>query len=116
MTALAAGAITFVGSLSMAVGIELAPSGAPSTPKHAVHAITPDVAEAVASAVAPPPESAARTAPDGEQAERPLDGESAVRQPDPAGRQPYLTRVLEHIPGDAGDAADDAGPHAPAQP
>ncbi|MDT5147321.1 MAG: hypothetical protein QOC58_1966 [Mycobacterium sp.] len=116
MTALAAGAITFVGSLSMAVGIELAPSGAPSTPKHAVHAITPDVAEAVASAVAPPPESAARTAPDGEQAERQLDGESAVRQPDPAGRQPYLTRVLEHIPGDAGDAADDAGPQAPAQP
>jgi hypothetical protein len=116
MTALAAGAITFVSSLSVALGIELAPSGSPTTPKHVVHAPTPQVAEAVAPAVAPPPESAAARAPDGEQAEQQPDGASAVRQPEPANRQPYLTRVLEHIPGDVGDTAGDAGTQAPTQP
>jgi hypothetical protein len=35
-----------------------------------------------------------------------------ARLTDTNGRQPYLTRVLEHIPGDAGDA----GPRDPAQP
>jgi hypothetical protein len=34
------------------------------------------------------------------------------RLSDATGRQPYLTRVLEHIPSDAGDAA----PRDPAQP
>jgi hypothetical protein len=35
-----------------------------------------------------------------------------ARQTDTNGRQLYLTRVLEHIPGDAGDSA----PRDPAQP
>ncbi|WP_156690143.1 DUF7159 family protein [Mycobacterium sp. Marseille-P9652] len=115
MMALAAGTITFVSSLSVAVGIELAPSGAPATPRHVVHAPQPEVAEAVAPSVAPPPESAAPKWVDGEPVGH-QDGGSAVQQPDPDGRQPYLTRVLEHIPGDAGDSASDSAPHAPAQP
>ena len=55
VTALAAGAITFVSSLSLAVGIQLAPDSEPATPRHVVHAPTPQIAEAVAPAVAPPP-------------------------------------------------------------
>ncbi len=117
MAALAAGTITFVASLSVAVGIELAPSGAPATPKHVVHAPEPEVAQGPPP-VAPAPESAAPKTVDGEPVGQ-HDGGSVMQQPDPDGRQPYLTRVLEHIPGDAGetgDSAGDSGPHAPAQP
>ncbi|BBX61602.1 hypothetical protein MSAS_07760 [Mycobacterium saskatchewanense] len=120
VTALAAGAITFVTSLSVAVGIELAPTGAPATPKHPAHAPTPQVAAAVAPAAAPPPQPARPTAqaPDGAPAGQPVEQEAAPaeQQPDASGRQPYLTRVLEHIPGDAGDAAANPEPQAPAQP
>ena len=121
VTALAAGAITFVSSLSLAVGIQLAPDAERGTAKHAVPAPTPQIAEAVAPAVAPPPEAeppAPRSkAPAGEPVADPdapeeQQGAPAEQQPDPNSRQPYLTRVLEHIPGDAGDPA----PHAPAQP
>jgi len=117
LTALAAGAITFVSAVSIAVGIELAPQSTSAPAKHTVHAPTPQVAEAVVPAVAPPPEATppapqskapgAETAP---QAGAPgdQDGTPAEQQPDPNGRQPYLTRVLEHIPGDAGEG------HAPA--
>jgi hypothetical protein len=114
MTALAAGAITFVSSLSLAVGLQLAPDAKPAAPKHAVHTPTPQVAEAVTPAIAPPRET---EPPAGEPAVEPgapeeQQGAPSEQQSDPNGRQPYLTRVLEHIPGDAGDSE----PHAPAQP
>jgi hypothetical protein len=121
VTALAAGAITFVSALSLAVGIQLAPGAEPAVPKHAVYAPTPQVAEAVAPAVIPPRETeppAPRTkAPAGEPVVEPgapggQQGAPAEQQPDPNSRQPYLTRVLEHIPGDAGETE----PHAPALP
>ena len=63
VTALAAGAITFVTSLSLAVGLELAPDNASGTAKHAVHTSTPPVEAAVAPQVAPPaPREAAQPA------------------------------------------------------
>jgi hypothetical protein len=121
LTALAGGAITFVSSLSLAVGIQLAPQGEPAPAKHGVHAPTPQVAQADAPAVAPPAEAAPPApkakAPTGEPApESGVPGEQegapAEQQPDPNARQPYLTRVLEHIPGDAGESA----PQSPTQP
>ncbi len=121
-TALAAGAITFVSSLSLAVGIQLAPNSQPAPSKHAVHAPTPQIAEGVAPAVAPPPEAAptapqskapaGEPAPDAGAPGEQQGGAPAEQQPDPNAQQPYLTRVLEHIPGDAGDSA----PQAPSQP
>ena len=121
-TALAAGAITFVSSLSLAVGIQLAPDSEPTPAKHVVHAPTPQIAEAVAPPVAPPPEAARPApqpkAPAGESAPEAgapgeqQEGAPAEQQPDTNARQPYLTRVLDHIPGDAGDAA----PQTPPQP
>jgi hypothetical protein len=112
VTALAAGAVTFVSSLSLAVGIQLAPSSdQPSEPRHVVHAPTPQVAEAVS----PPPVAAPPTlqakAPAGEQVAEP--GAPEEQQPESSNRQPYLTRVLEHIPG---DAASDSAPHPSAEP
>ncbi len=125
VTALAAGVVTFVSSLSLAVGIQLAPNSEPATPRHVVHAPTPQVAEAVASAVAPPPAAPPSAlqakAPAGEpvaEPDAPVDQQSAPaeQQPDSDNRQPYLTRVLEHIPGDAGDPAGDSTAHAATQP
>jgi hypothetical protein len=121
LTALAGGAITFVASLSIAVGIQLAPEGESAPAKHVVQTPAPQVAEADAPAVAPPAEAtppapkskapAGEPAPDagvpGEQ-----EGAPAERPTDPNARQLYLTRVLEHIPGDAGDSA----PQSPNQP
>ncbi|BBZ44041.1 DUF7159 family protein [Mycobacterium parmense] len=125
VTALAAGAVTFVSSLSLAVGIQLAPHNQAAS-KHASHATPPPVAEARTPALAPAP---ARPAPEAAPADRskaPAEvpaAESAApeerpsppfaQQPDPVDRQPYLTRVLEHIPGDAGggDPSDDSAPH-----
>jgi hypothetical protein len=121
LTALAGGAITFVSSLSLAVGIQLAPQGEPAPAKHGVHAPTPQIAEADAPAVPPPAEAAPPApkskAPTGEPAPESVvpgdqEGAPAEQQPDPNARQPYLTRVLEHIPADAGDSA----PHSPTQP
>ncbi|MCV7091539.1 hypothetical protein H7H80_18295, partial [Mycobacterium interjectum] len=67
--------------------------------------------------VAPPPEVAPPApkpqAPAGEPApESGGEQQGAPDEPqlDASVRQPYLTRVLEHIPGDAGDSAP---PHAP---
>ena len=128
VTALAAGAITFVGSVSLAVGIHVGPaSAAPATAKHVVHPPTPQVAEAV-TVVAPLP-AEPQTKPPAPQA-KPSSGEPVVepsvpeeqpgaegdRQSDGGNRQPYLTRVLEHIPGDAGDPAVDSAPRAESQP
>jgi hypothetical protein len=126
LTALAAGAITFVGSVSLAVGIHVGPASA-TGPKHVTHSPTPQAAEAV-KAVAPLPAAppikrpAAQAGPQaGEpaaEAAAPEDqpGAGGDRQSDSGNRQPYLTRVLEHIPGDTGDPAVDSTPHAAAEP
>jgi hypothetical protein len=105
LTALAGGTITFICSLSLAVGFQLAPDTESAPAKHAIHA-PPQVAEASAPAVAPPPEAA----PAAPKSKAPV-GEPAPEAGTP-GMQRYLTRVLDHIPGDAGDSA----PHAPPQP
>jgi hypothetical protein len=123
VTALAAGAITFVGSVSLAVGIHVGPASAADVPKHGTHPPTPQIAEA-ATAVAPLP-AAPQTKPVAPQAKsparEPVSEPSAPeeqpdagsgRQSDGGSRQPYLTRVLEHIPGDTGDLAVDSTPRA----
>ena len=121
VTALAAGAITFVTSLSLVLGIQLAPNSEPAPAKRVVHATTPQVAEAVAPAVAPPPEAVPPApqskAPAGEPAPESgapgeQEGTPGEQHPDTNARQPYLTRVLEHIAGDTGDPE----PHASTQP
>jgi hypothetical protein len=113
-TALAVGAITFVGALSVAVGIHLLPGSDRTTPRHAAPASAPHIAEAVTPPGAPadpqPGESApaARNlrSPEGETIPQ---GSNPPNVPDPqtgaVGRQPYLTRVLDQIPGDADNAA-----------
>lgn len=118
VTALAAGTVTFVSSLAIAVGMQLAPDAGHAASKHVEHAQTPQVAEAGASAVAPPAteQPAPRWAATGEPVSRPgtpEEGAPAEQQSDPSGPQPYLTRVLEHIPGDTGDPT---APAAPPQP
>jgi hypothetical protein len=112
--ALAAGAITFVASLSLAVGIQLVPNSQHAPAKRVDHQPAPQIAEAIApppaaAPIAPQPkttagETAPEAAPPSEQYDAP-----AEQQADPNARQLYLTRVLEHIPGDAGDTP----PHAP---
>jgi hypothetical protein len=119
VTALAAGAITFVTSLSLAVGLQLAPDNASGTARHPVRTSTPPVEAAVAPQAAPP--SAPRDAvqpmsqvrpPAGPATEpaaqpvAPLEQQNATSaaQPDPDGHPPVLTRVLEHIPGAYGDS------------
>ena len=123
VTALSAGAVTFVASLSLAVGIEISPKGDATSAKHAVHSRAPQVAQAVAPAVAPPrqatvspapaPEATASAPADETPAAEAVQPRTPEEQPSaPDTRQPYLARVLEHIPGDAGDSA----PGAPEQP
>lgn len=110
MTALAAGAVTLVASLSLAVGIEIAPKGQAGSAKHAVHPSAPQVAQGVAPEVAPPrgsappaPEPAASVA----ASAQPRTPEE--RSPAPDVSQPHLTsRALEQIPGDAGDSTPGA--------
>jgi hypothetical protein len=107
-TALAAGAVTFVASLSLAVGLQLAPDQRAGTSGAVVRTSTPQVAEAVTPAV-PPPAGAEP------QASRPLRitaGQPATEPGagDPNG-QPPSRRVLEHIPG-----AYDAPMQRPPQP
>ncbi len=126
VTALAAGAITFVASLSLAVGIQLAADHQPAKPRHIVHAPTPQIAEAVAPVLAQPPPAAAPPAPQadaapGEPVTEPGTPDAqriapAEQQPGPGSRQLYLTRVLEHIPGDTGEPMGDSAPQAPTQP
>jgi len=114
VTALAAGAITFVTSLSLAVGLQLAPDKEPGTTQHVVHSPTPQVAEAVAPAVGSPPK-AEPPAPQS-MTPSPVPSPEPVTEsgtPEPNDPQPYLTRVLDHIPGDYGDSTP---PPAPPQP
>jgi hypothetical protein len=108
VTALAAGAVTFVSSLSLAVGLQLMPdkdSGA----RHE-HS-TPHVAEASAPAAVPSPPAATPVGQElpaapgnvGEptaQPAAPVEQQGSTEpKPDPSERSPYLTRRLEHIPG-----------------
>ncbi|OBH48186.1 DUF7159 family protein [Mycobacterium mantenii] len=128
VTALAAGAITFVGSVSLAVGIHVGPASAHAAPKHATRPPAPQIAEAAVAAVAPVP-AAPQIKPSAPQAKQPA-GEpvsepsapeeqpaaGGERQSDGDGRQTYLTRVLEHIPGDTGDPAVDSAPRTATDP
>ncbi|OBG59661.1 hypothetical protein [Mycobacterium sp. E3339] len=113
VTTLAAGVVTFVCSISLAVGIQLAPASQPAQ-RHTEHAPAPQTAEAVA----PPPVVAPLTPQAKVPTAEPVTEPAAPEAPpaDPGNRQPYLTRVLEHIPGDAGDPTGDSAPQAPAQP
>lgn len=127
VTALAVGAITFVGSVSLAVGIEVGPASAAAAPKHGTHPSTPQIVEA-APAAAPLP-TAPQTKPVAPQTKPPAGepvsepsapeeqpGAGGGRQSEGDSRQPYLTRVLEHIPGDTGDLAVDSAPRAATDP
>lgn len=125
--ALAAAAVTFVASLSLAVGIQLAPHNDTGTAKHGAHKPTPRIAKAVAPAVPPPPTvtppvpaRAPRPAAQHEPPARVTSGE-ALTEPNPPEEQPNasapqqdrndsqpITRVLEHIPGAYGDSAPPA--------
>jgi len=99
-TALAAGTVTFVASLSLAVGLQLAPNQHPEMSKDVVRTSTPQVAEAVAPAAPPATEARApRPAPPLR-----LTSDEPVTEPGP-------TRVLEHIPG-----AYDESTEVPPQP
>lgn len=126
ITALAAGAITFVGSVSLAVGIQLGPASVSAAPKHVSHPPTPQIAEAATAAVAPvpaAPPSAPVTKAEAPTAETVADPGTpddqqggGERQQESSSRQPYLTRILQHIPADAGDdqTVDSTPPAAPA--
>ena len=59
--ALAAATVTFVASLSLAVGLQIAPDQHRSTPRDVVHTPAPQVAEAVTPAVTPPRTAGSRT-------------------------------------------------------
>ncbi|OBK55523.1 DUF7159 family protein [Mycobacterium kubicae] len=116
--ALAAAAVTFVASLSLAVGLELTPDKHSGTAQHAVHKSTAPVAESQAPAL-PTPAQVKSTVPVA--APQPPEEQEPVRltsggqiaqskpnnvapQPDPNGGPLLLTRVLEHIPGSFGAA------------
>ncbi len=114
LTALAVGAITLVGALSAAVGIHLLPGSNRTTPGHTAPASAPHVAEAVTPAGGPADPQPGESAPAARNLRSP-EGETVPQgsnQPDvpdqqtgAVGRQPYLTRVLDQIPGDAPNAA-----------
>lgn len=115
-TTLAAAAITFVASVSLAVGLQLTPGNDSGPTEHVVRKPTPQVAEAVVTP-APAPTHAAtpvsQVAPQppiqqepirltaGEIEESAPEGQpgEAPPQPDPANGPLRLSRVLEHIPG-----------------
>ncbi|HET9891723.1 MAG TPA: hypothetical protein VFQ42_14590, partial [Mycobacterium sp.] len=67
----------------------------------------PPAPQAMPAAGEPVPEP---SAPEGQ------PGAAGGQQSDGGSRQPYLTRVLEHIPGDTGDAAADSAPRATTDP
>ncbi|QUR67645.1 DUF7159 family protein [Mycobacterium spongiae] len=114
---LAAASVTFVGSLSLALGLQLVPEKDPATPRRAVHGSTPRVAEAVTpampSSVSATPPAAPQPAPQREPVQpasdsdqiAPDDKPNSMFQQDSTDRAPLLTRVLQHIPGDYRDPA-----------
>jgi hypothetical protein len=111
LTALAAAAVTFVASLSLAVGIQLAPnkiSGASGTTKHTVrtsHPVEPPVQAAVAPHAVPAPQVAVQPA---GQPLAPAEAPSEAQQ-DPNAGAPVLTRAIKQIPAGNGDSGD-SGP------
>ncbi len=115
VTALAAGAITFVTSLSLAIGLQLAPDNASATPRHPAHPSTPPVEAAVAPPAAPPhaPRDAVQPmsqiqppAAPAAQPAAPVQQQNATSDapPSPDSHPPVVARVLEHIPGAYGDS------------
>jgi len=103
MTALAAGAVTFVTSLSLAVGLQLVPDNASGTANHPVHMSTPPVEAAVAPQPAPPPAPREAVQPMS-QAQPPAGPAAAPGAPPAAPIEQQNARVLEHIPGAYGDS------------
>lgn len=100
-TTLAAAAVTFVASVSLAVGLQLTPAKDDGA-HHVVHKPTPPIAEVAPAPVPAPaqPEPVHRTT--GEQVEQSVPGgqpTAAVPQPDPATGSFRLSRVIEQIPG-----------------
>lgn len=114
-TTLAAAAVTFVASVSLALGMQLTPSRDSGTSQHVVHKSTPRVAEAVAPRpVAPPTQVVPVATPQPPAQQQPVrltagepDDESAAggqpsgpaAQPDPGNGPFRLSHVLERIPG-----------------
>jgi hypothetical protein len=97
-TALAAGTVTFVASLSLAVGLQIAPDQHRQTPRDVVRTPTPQIAEAVAPGVTPPPAAGSRTP-------RPAPP-LRLTSDEPVGESPASTRVLEHTPGAYDESAE----------
>lgn len=118
-TTLAAAAVTFVASVSLAIGLQLTPVKHPNPAGRVVHKSTPDVVEAVAPAVpvstqaqspAPIPAPATEREPVRLTAGEELTDSApeaqpsgVVPQPGPGDGPPLLSRVLKHIPGTYGD-------------
>ncbi|KAA1248492.1 hypothetical protein F0Q45_20235 [Mycobacterium simiae] len=118
-TTLAAAAVTFVVSVSLAIGLQLAPDQHPNSAGRVVHKSKPAVVEAVAPAVPVPAKAppAVRPGPATQQepvrltAGEELTDSTAEEQPSgiapqpaPDDGPPLLTRVLKHIPGTYGDS------------
>jgi hypothetical protein len=106
MTMLVAGAVTFVGSLSLAVGPRILPDRAPRQVHEVVHKSTPRVAQAPA----PPPTAVevpvAKIAPEAAPSEEPAAA--------PAANEPEAVASVE--PSAALPAAEPVPPPAPPQP
>ncbi|OBK15532.1 DUF7159 family protein [Mycobacterium asiaticum] len=114
-TTLAAAAVTFVASVSLAVGMQLAPGkNFAHAARPVVHTSTPPVAEAQTPRPVPPAAVPAATPPlppqqepvrltAGEQVEEPAPAgqpdDEATPEPAPGNGPLRLSRVLEHIPG-----------------
>lgn len=132
LTMLVAGAVTFVASLSFALGPRLVPDSAAGPIHHVVHkAPTPRVAQApaahpVAAEVpaarpAPPPASAEppaaarpQTVPSDEPSAAPVPppppAEPVVPAPPPPNPHPLLTKLLERLHGQQNPAPDQPAP------
>lgn len=131
-TTLAAAAVTFVASVSLAVGLQLTPEKATAAAQHPAHKPTPPIAEVVATSVAPPapappltpaavskpaaeaPAQAPAHPPAQHEPVRLTAGEQLTEsapEEQPSSLAPrtdptnglILTRVLEHIPGTYGE-------------
>ncbi|WP_158016967.1 hypothetical protein [Mycobacterium basiliense] len=120
-TTLGAAAVTFVASVSLALGLQLTPDRHPEPSGRATPKSTPQIAEAVAPAVPTPVQAQApapaphpttqrepvRLAAD-EQVTEPAPDEQPngvmhQQNPGDGAGSPLLTRVLKHIPGSYGE-------------
>ena len=111
VTALAAGAVTFVTSLSLAVGLQLAPDNASETANHPSHTSTPPIeaAPTAPAAACAPGSGVGRCRSYSRPPHRsrsPLRRcNNRTRRRIPTGdHPPVVARVLEHIPGAYGDS------------